>query len=95
MSDSPIRPSHTVTSDGFVLAQRQGVGANEMLGTEARLNRNLLTFIEAAWLTDEEVSCGRLLTRARQALPPQGLMRRLAPLRYPRLWGSRAVTADR
>ena len=51
-----------VTSDGFVLAQAEGeVGANEMLGTEADLNRNLLDLIQAAGLTDEEViEFGRL-----------------------------------
>jgi hypothetical protein len=38
-----------VTSDGFVLAQSEGeVGANDMIGEEADLNRNLLTLIEAA-----------------------------------------------
>ena len=37
-----------VTSDGFVLAQHEGeIGANEMIGEEADLNRNLLTLIEA------------------------------------------------
>ena len=51
-----------VTSDGFVLAQREGeVGANEMIGEENDLNRNLLTLIEAAGLTEEEVrEFGRL-----------------------------------
>ena len=51
-----------VTSDGFVLAQREGeVGANEMIGEEADLNRNLLTLIEAAGLTEDEVrEFGRL-----------------------------------
>jgi hypothetical protein len=51
-----------VTSDGFVLAQREGeVGANEMIGEEADLNRNLLALIEAAGLTDDEVrEFGRL-----------------------------------
>jgi len=51
-----------VTSDGFVLAQREGeVGANEMLGEEADLNRNLLSLIEAAGLTQDEVrEFGRL-----------------------------------
>jgi hypothetical protein len=51
-----------VTSDGFVLAQREGeVGANEMIGEEADLNRNLLTLIEAAGLTEAEVrEFGRL-----------------------------------
>jgi hypothetical protein len=44
-----------VTSDGFVLAQHEGeVGANEMLGTEVDLNRNLLDLIAAAGLNDEE-----------------------------------------
>ena len=46
-----------VTSDGFVLAQPEGeVGANEMIGSEADLNRNLLDLIEAAGLTDEQVA---------------------------------------
>jgi hypothetical protein len=51
-----------VTTDGFVLAQREGeVGANEMLGEEADLNRNLLMLIEAAGLTEDEVrEFGRL-----------------------------------
>ena len=45
-----------VTSDGFVLAQTEGeVGANDMLGTEVDLNRNLLDLIEAAGLTAEEI----------------------------------------
>lgn len=45
-----------VTSDGFVLAETAGdVGANDMLGTEADLNRNLLALVEAAGLTQEEV----------------------------------------
>ena len=40
-----------VTSDGFVLAQTEGeVGANEMIGTEVDLNRNLLDLIAAAGL---------------------------------------------
>lgn len=51
-----------VTSDGFVLAERDGeVGANELIGEEADLNRNLLGLIEAAGLTDDEVvEFGRL-----------------------------------
>jgi hypothetical protein len=51
-----------VTSDGFVLAQAEGeVGANEMLGTEVDLNRNLLDLIAAAGLTAEEIhEFGRL-----------------------------------
>ena len=51
-----------VTSDGFVLAQTEGeVGANEMLGTEVDLNRNLLDLIAAAGLTAEEIhEFGRL-----------------------------------
>ncbi len=45
-----------VTSDGFVLAQSEGeVGANDMIGEERDLNRNLLTLIEAAGLSDEEI----------------------------------------
>lgn len=51
-----------VTSDGFVLAEREReVGANEMIGTEADLNRNLLDLIEAASLSQPEVEeFGRL-----------------------------------
>ena len=51
-----------VTSDGFVLAERSGeVGANEMLGTEEDLNRNLVSLLDAAGLTDDEVAeFGRL-----------------------------------
>jgi len=51
-----------VTSDGFVLAQTEGeVGANEMIGEERDLNRNLLSLIEAAGLTDDEIrEFGRL-----------------------------------
>lgn len=51
-----------VTSDGFVLAEREGeVGANEMIGREADLNRNLLDLVNAAGLTEEEVGeFGRL-----------------------------------
>ena len=51
-----------VTSDGFVLAQTEGeVGANDMLGTEVDLNRNLLDLIAAAGLTAEEIhEFGRL-----------------------------------
>ena len=51
-----------VTSDGFVLAQTEGeVGANEMIGEESDLNRNLLSLIEAAGLTDDEIrEFGRL-----------------------------------
>jgi hypothetical protein len=46
-----------VTSDGFVLAQQEGdIGANEMIGGETDLNRNLLALIHAAGLTEEEVS---------------------------------------
>jgi hypothetical protein len=45
-----------VTADGFVLAQKEGeVGANEMVGTEVDLNRNLLDLITAAGLTEAEV----------------------------------------
>lgn len=51
-----------VTSDGFVLAQTGGeVGANDMIGEEADLNRNLLSLIEAAGLTEDEIrEFGRL-----------------------------------
>lgn len=51
-----------VTSDGFVLAQTEGeVGANDMIGEETDLNRNLLSLIEAAGLSDDEIrEFGRL-----------------------------------
>ena len=51
-----------VTSDGFVLAQTEGqVGANDMIGEEADLNRNLLTLIGAAGLSEDEIhEFGRL-----------------------------------
>ena len=51
-----------VTSDGFVLAQTEGeVGANDMIGEEGDLNRNLLSLIEAAGLSEEEIrEFGRL-----------------------------------
>jgi len=51
-----------VTSDGFVLAQTEGeVGANDMIGKEADLNRNLLALIEAAGLSEDEIrEFGRL-----------------------------------
>lgn len=51
-----------VTSDGFVLAQTEGeVGANDVIGGESDLNRNLLSLIEAAGLTEEEIrEFGRL-----------------------------------
>lgn len=51
-----------VTSDGFVLAQAEGdVGANDLIGSEADLNRNLLDLISAAGLTDDEIrKFGRL-----------------------------------
>ena len=54
-----------VTSDGFVLAQAEGeVGANEMIGTEADLNRNLLDLVEAAGLSQDEIrEFGRLQRR--------------------------------
>lgn len=51
-----------VTSDGFVLAQSEGeVGANDLIGSEADLNRNLLDLITAAGLSDDEArEFGRL-----------------------------------
>lgn len=51
-----------VTTDGFVLAQREGeVGANDLIGSEADLNRNFLSFIEAAGLSEDELrEFGRL-----------------------------------
>jgi hypothetical protein len=55
-----------VTSDGFVLAQAEGeVGANEMLGSEVDLNRNLLELIAAAGLTTEETQAFGRLQRER------------------------------
>lgn len=59
---APAISELVVTSDGFVLAQAEGeVGANDMVGTEADLNRNLLTLIQAAGLTDDEIrEFGRL-----------------------------------
>ena len=55
-----------VTSDGFVLAQREGeVGANDMIGREADLNRNLLELVAAAGLTEEEIREFGLLQRER------------------------------
>jgi len=58
----PAISEMVVTSDGFVLAQTEGeVGANDLIGEEADLNRNLLTLIEAAGLSDEEIrEFGRL-----------------------------------
>jgi hypothetical protein len=60
-TDPPISEL-VVTSDGFVLAQSEGeVGANDMIGSEADLNRNLLDLIAAAGLTEEEIhEFGRL-----------------------------------
>ncbi len=51
-----------VTSDGFVLAQSEGeVGANDLVGTETDLNRNLLDLITAAGLSAAEIQeFGRL-----------------------------------
>ena len=51
-----------MTGDGFVLAQMEGeVGANDLIGEEADLNRNLLSLIEAAGLSDKEIrEFGRL-----------------------------------
>jgi hypothetical protein len=55
-----------VTSDGFVLVATEGdIGANDLLGTEADLNRNLLSLVEAAGLTDEEIREFGELQRAR------------------------------
>ena len=59
-----------VTSDGFVLAQHEGeVGANDLLGSEVDLNRNLLDLITAAGLSDEEIREFGRLQRPRPALP--------------------------
>jgi hypothetical protein len=62
-----------VTSDGFVLAQAEGtVGANEMIGTEVDLNRNLLDLVEAAGLTADEIrEFGRLQRRRIRRYGPQ------------------------
>jgi hypothetical protein len=51
-----------VTADGFVLAQNEGdIGANDLVGTERDLNRNLLDLIRAAGLEDAEIAeFGRL-----------------------------------
>ena len=51
-----------VTSDGFVLAQSEGeVGANDLIGSETDLNRNLLDLITAAGLSAGEIEeFGRL-----------------------------------
>jgi hypothetical protein len=61
----PAISEMVVTSDGFVLAQSEGeVGANDMIGSEADLNRNLLDLIVAAGLTEEEIhEFGRLQRR--------------------------------
>ena len=54
-----------VTSDVFVLPHTEGdLGANEMIGTEADLNRNLLDLVAAAGMTDHEITeFGRLQRR--------------------------------
>lgn len=55
-----------MTSDGFVLAQQEGdVGANDMLGTEVDLNRNLLDLIAAAGLSEDEMRAFGRLQRKR------------------------------
>jgi hypothetical protein len=58
----PAISEMVVASDGFVLAQTEGeVGANDLIGEEADLNRNLLTLIEAAGLSEDEIrEFGRL-----------------------------------
>jgi hypothetical protein len=62
-TDPPIHEL-VVTSDGFVLAEREGeVGANDFIGTEADLNRNLLELISAAGLTDGEIQAFGKLQR--------------------------------
>ncbi len=49
-----------------MLSQAEGeVGANDMIGEEADLNRNLLTLIHAAGLSEEEVAEFGRLQRAR------------------------------
>lgn len=48
--------SELVTSDGFVLAQQEGeVGANDLIGSEVDLNRNLIELVTAAGLSPDEV----------------------------------------
>lgn len=56
-----------VTSDGFVLAARDGdTGANEMIGERADLDRNLVALLNATPdLTDNEISLFGRLQRAR------------------------------
>lgn len=58
----PAISEMVVTSDGFVLSQAEGeVGANDLIGEEADLNRNLLTLIQAAGLSEDEIrEFGRL-----------------------------------
>jgi Zn-dependent peptidase ImmA (M78 family)/transcriptional regulator with XRE-family HTH domain len=57
----------TVTSDGFVLAAREGdSGANELLGARADLNRNLVALLNATTdLTDDEIALFGRLQRSR------------------------------
>lgn len=57
----------TVTSDGFVLAAREGdTGANELLGSRRDLDRNLVALLTSTPdLTDDEVSLFGRLQRER------------------------------
>ncbi len=56
-----------VTSDGYVLAAREGdSGANDMIGEEADLTRNLVTLLNSTPdLTEEEVALFGHLQRER------------------------------
>jgi len=60
---SPAIAELVVTSDGYVLAAREGdSGANDMLGEEADLNRNLVSLVNSTpdLTTDEITMFGRL-----------------------------------
>jgi hypothetical protein len=57
----PRIASLAVTAEGIVVAQPAGEGHSEFLGTEADLNRNLVSLVEAAGLDpDEAAEFGRL-----------------------------------
>ncbi len=54
------------------MAERSGeVGANEMLGTEKDLNRNLVSLLVAAGLTDDDVGEFGRLQHIRRYSPGQ------------------------
>jgi Zn-dependent peptidase ImmA (M78 family)/transcriptional regulator with XRE-family HTH domain len=63
----PAIAEMTVTSDGFVLAAREGdTGANELLGSRRDLDRNLVGLLNATLdLTEDEVALFGRLQRAR------------------------------